>query len=304
MTYIDLEQIENISKKRKILNFLKEIVLFALVNLSVFVIWMIIINFNAFKLYFYQYLWYDSRFNNKIVSIEEKVHSAPDNVKKKKIILKRDEKKQIAKLERYYKKLLEEKLNRIKYVKKLSLYEKNLDKYLKIKQKNYKFAFNLLPPGKRILIPAIGVDAPIIDLKFISPEKLTKGDFDEYLYKWVVKYPYTPNPWQTGNILIFWHTSYYWWKKNPYGDIFAKIPLLRHGDIIEIIWDWKVYKYKIFKKLVRRPWQVKYTYEYYNKMWKILTVMWCYPIWTDRQRMLIIAKQINNLWVESLAFKN
>jgi sortase (surface protein transpeptidase) len=52
-----------------------------------------------------------------------------------------------------------------------------------------------------------------------------------------VKYPYTPDPGQSGNILIFGHTSYYWWKKNPYGDIFAKIPLLRHGDIIEIIWN-------------------------------------------------------------------
>jgi sortase (surface protein transpeptidase) len=71
--------------------------------------------------------------------------------------------------------------------------------------------------------------------------------------------------------------------------------LLRHGDIIEIIWNWKVYKYQIFKKLVKYPRQVKATYQYYAKQGKILTLMGCYPIGTDRQRMLIIAKQIENI---------
>jgi sortase (surface protein transpeptidase) len=70
--------------------------------------------------------------------------------------------------------------------------------------------------------------------------------------------------------------------------------LLRHGDIIQIIWNWKIYQYKVFKKLIRYPRQVAATYKYYNKG-HILTLMGCYPIWTDRQRMLIIAKQIDSL---------
>jgi LPXTG-site transpeptidase (sortase) family protein len=108
------------------------------------------------------------------------------------------------------------------------------------------------------------------------------------LYSGVVKYPYTPNPWEKWNVFIFWHSSYYWWKHNPYGTIFAKIPILKKGDKIIVEWKWRVYSYSVIKKYVLRPRQVDKIYKKYMNGY-YLSIMACYPIWSDRKRMVIIA---------------
>jgi hypothetical protein len=92
-------------------------------------------------------------------------------------------KKDLAKMERYYRQILENKLKNIKTIRKVSWYKKDLVRYLNLKQKKYKFVFNLLPPDNRILISSIGVNAPIVDLKVLPKEKTEKADFDEELYK-------------------------------------------------------------------------------------------------------------------------
>jgi hypothetical protein len=174
MSYIDLSQIEE-KKGNKFLKALKEIGLFVLINGGVFVIGMIIINFNAYKVYFYQYFGINSQNLKASLVLDNVEHKSLDKINKKQVILeKKDDKKELARLQRYYQKLIEKKISQIKSVKKLNIYEKNLSKYLRVKQKDIKFTFNLLPPGKRILIPAIGVNAPIIDLKFVPADKYAK----------------------------------------------------------------------------------------------------------------------------------
>ncbi len=98
--------------------------------------------------------------------------------------------------------------------------------YLEAKTKDLSFQFNTLPPENRIIIPAIGVNAPIVDVADANQKKLKEGDFDQELYSGVVKYPSTPEPGMTGNTLIFGHTSYYRWKKNPFAEVFAKMPAI------------------------------------------------------------------------------
>jgi LPXTG-site transpeptidase (sortase) family protein len=164
---------------------------------------------------------------------------------------------------------------------------------LKKKIHLYNIKFNTLPPDYRLVIPKLWLDVHVVTLTNIPIEKIKKADYDEYLYDGVVKYPYTPDPDKKWNVFIFGHTSYYWWKKNPYWTVFSSIPKLRHWDIMQLNWNWKTYKYKIFKKLILYPNQVDDVYRKY-KNWNYLTIMWCYPIWSDRQRMVIIAKKENS----------
>lgn len=158
--------------------------------------------------------------------------------------------------------------------------------------KEYDFTYSLVPPGNRLFIPAIGIDAPIVDITSASEEKLKKWDFDNELYEGVVKYPSTPEPGHKGNTLIFWHTSYYRWKKNPYGEVFAKIYDLKKGDQIKIARKWQLYIYEIIESKIVKPSEVDTEYLKY-KDWEYITLMGCYPIWSDARRWLIIAKRIN-----------
>jgi len=198
-------------------------------------------------------------------------------------------------MEQLKKHLLELKLNKKlnKFHKKYrtdAVYKPSYVSLLKNNSKTYNIKFNVLPPDARLTIPKIGVDVHIVTLNNIPIERIKKADYDEYLYDWVVKYPYTPDPGKKGNVFIFGHTSYYWWKKNPYGTVFSKIPRLKHDDIMKVTWKWKVYKYVIFKKFVLTTQQVSWIYKKYQNG-EFLTIMWCYPIWSDRKRMVIIAKR-------------
>ncbi len=155
---------------------------------------------------------------------------------------------------------------------------------------DYKFSYSLVPPGHRIFIPAIGVDAPIIDISAASEEKLKHWDFDKELFSGVVKYPSTPEPWNKWNTLIFWHTSYYRWKNNPYWEIFAKIYDLKKWDVIKVAWNGQLYTYEIIESVVTTPTKVDETYKQYTDG-EYITLMWCYPVGSDSRRWLIIAKR-------------
>lgn len=161
-----------------------------------------------------------------------------------------------------------------------------------LQNKDYDFSYSLIPPGNRIFIPAIWVDAPIVDINFVSEDKLKHGDFSSELYSGVVKYPSTPEPWHKGNSLIFGHTSYYRWKKNPYWEVFAKMFELKKWDEIKIARKWQLYVYEIVDSKVVKPTEVDATYMQYTN-WEYLTLMGCYPVWSDTRRWLIIAKRKN-----------
>ncbi len=175
----------------------------------------------------------------------------------------------------------------------------DMDSFLRSQLVKIDFEFNLLPPDNRISIPKLGIQAPVLNIVYYTPEKLAKWDFDKELYKWVVKYPHTASPGEEWNTLIFGHTSYYWRKKNPYGDIFAKIPLLKKWDILEVRRKGKYYQYKMIDRKVVWPSGVNDYYASYLSG-KYLTLMGCYPIGTDAQRIMVVFEKIDNL---PLSFK-
>lgn len=160
----------------------------------------------------------------------------------------------------------------------------------------YDLPFNRLPPGRRLLIWSIDVDAPIVDVPYASDDKLQNGDFDAELTQWVVKYPFTSMPWQEGNGLLFGHSSVSMREEpdNPFGYVFYKLTDLNQWDTFDIIWDGQLYSYVIEEKVIKDPEDVAAEIEKHDNKWEFnLTLMACYPRFTDLQRSLVRARQVN-----------
>lgn len=165
---------------------------------------------------------------------------------------------------------------------------------LKQKLDTYALGFNTLAPTNRLIIPSQWKNVPIIMTNFEKDIKdIHQWDFDKELEKWVVRYPTTALPWTKWNTLLFGHTSYDERKDNTYGTVFAWLPKLEAGEIIQIVWDWQLYTYRVKEKKVVRPRDVNDTYLAYNDPdTHLLTLMWCYPLGTTDKRILVIAELV------------
>lgn len=171
-----------------------------------------------------------------------------------------------------------------------------LEDYLSNKIWAYDFAFNDLPPGRRLQIDSIWVDTPIIDVDYASEEKMENGDFDNELRQWIVKYPFTAELGEEWNWLLFWHSSVSAREdtKNPFGYVFYKLPKIEIWETFDVIRDGQLYSYKIEEKLIKDPKDVWMEIEKYDKKWsRNLTLMACYPLFTAENRILVRARQIN-----------
>ena len=168
-----------------------------------------------------------------------------------------------------------------------------MEEFLDKKWEQHTIDFNTLPPGNRLIIPDLNINAPLIDTEENGVIDFSKENFDEELTKGVVKYPTTPTPGNKGNTLIFGHTSSEWWKKNEYGVIFRNIPKLKAGQKFYVIWNGKKTAYEMLERKVVRPKDVEnYYHEFSDKNESYLTLMGCYPIWTADKRMMVVAKKI------------
>lgn len=167
------------------------------------------------------------------------------------------------------------------------------ERILEEKLQNYDFKFNTLPPTNRLIVPSLGVNDPIVTSKYVSEKDFTNGNFYKELELGPVKYPTTPDPWQGGNTLIFWHTSEERWKHNPFSMAFAHIAELKQGDMIQVVRNGTLYQYKVIDIQVKYPQHVNDTYMQYQWLGKsYLTLMGCYPIGTDKQRILVIGELV------------
>lgn len=164
---------------------------------------------------------------------------------------------------------------------------------LKNKLSYYGFDFNTLPPVDRVVVSSIWLDVPLLSLTDKSVVDFGQGDFDTELREWVVKYPTTPTPGEGGNTLIFGHTSQERREKNPYGTVFSNIPKLQPDDEIKIVRGWELYTYKVVETVVHRPKDVDKEFQKrQDKDAEYVTLMWCYPLGTTKQRMMVIAERV------------
>jgi sortase A len=126
----------------------------------------------------------------------------------------------------------------------------------------------------RIQIPAIGVDAPIV-----------QGDGWEQLKKGVGQHIGTANPGSAGNTVLSAHNDIF-------GEIFRDLDRLQPGDEITIYTTQRSYTYVISDSIVVEPTQVDIME---NTSQATLTLISCYPYLVDDKRIAITSRlQTNN----------
>jgi sortase A len=128
--------------------------------------------------------------------------------------------------------------------------------------------------ANRIQIPAIGVDAPIV-----------QGDGWEQLKKGVGQHIGSANPGEKGNIVLSAHNDIF-------GEIFRDLDRLKPRDEIKIYTNQRAYTYVVSDSDVVEPTQVDIMD---STSQPTLTLISCYPYLVDDQRIAVTSRiQTNN----------
>lgn len=122
--------------------------------------------------------------------------------------------------------------------------------------------------GRRIEIPVIDVDAPIIE-----------GDSWEALKKGVGHHIGSANPGERGNCVLSAHNDIY-------GEIFRRLPDLSVGDEIRVHTETQVYRYVVEQTRIVEPTETSVLDQTSTP---VLTLISCYPYGVDTHRIVVIA---------------
>lgn len=126
--------------------------------------------------------------------------------------------------------------------------------------------------ANRIQIPAIGVDAPIV-----------QGDGWEQLKKGVGQHIGSANPGEKGNVVLSAHNDIF-------GEIFRDLDRLGPGDEITVYTNQRAYTYVVSESQVVEPTQVEVMD---NTAQPTLTLISCYPYLVDDQRIAVTSRLQN-----------
>ena len=118
----------------------------------------------------------------------------------------------------------------------------------------------------RIQIPAIGVDAPVV-----------QGDGPEQLKKGVGQNIGSADPGKAGNVVLSAHND-------VYGEIFRYLDKLKPGDEIILHTNQRAYTYVVVNSQVVEPTDVQVMEQTAEPM---VTLISCYPYLVDTQRIVV-----------------
>lgn len=157
-----------------------------------------------------------------------------------------------------------------------------------IKRQSYSAAIptptpNFNPSSEaRIVIPKIGVDAPII-------WNVEESNLNEKLLSGVVHSQGTALPGDKGKVFITGHSSYYSWASSDYKNVFALLDKLAPGDKIYLKYSSSLFTYQVSGSRVVPPSEISVMSQDpgYN-----LALMTCVPVGTNINRLIVIASQI------------
>ncbi|MCJ7537817.1 MAG: class D sortase [Anaerolineales bacterium] len=127
--------------------------------------------------------------------------------------------------------------------------------------------------ANRIQIPAIGVDAPIV-----------QGDGWEQLKKGVGQHIGSTDPGEKGNVVLSAHNDIF-------GEIFRDLDRLKPGDEITIYTNQRAYSYVVSDSEIVEPTQVGIME---NTSQPTLTLISCYPYLVDDHRIAITSRLQTN----------
>jgi sortase A len=124
----------------------------------------------------------------------------------------------------------------------------------------------------RIRIPAIGIDAPIV-----------QGDGWEQLKKGVGQHLGSVNPGETGNVVLSAHNDIY-------GELFRHLDQLQEGDEIIISTRTREYIYRVSYYQRVSPSEVSVMDPTIDP---IVTLISCYPYLINNERYIVVAQLVN-----------
>lgn len=127
--------------------------------------------------------------------------------------------------------------------------------------------------GVRIQIPALNIDAPIV-----------QGDGWEQLKKGVAQHIGTANPGEKGNIVLSGHND-------VFGEVFRYLDRLKAGDQILIYTFGRSYTYIVKGWTLVKPDQVEVMAPTPDET---VTLISCYPYLVDKQRIIVKAGLLKN----------
>ncbi len=120
----------------------------------------------------------------------------------------------------------------------------------------------------RIQIPAIGIDAPVV-----------QGDGWEQLKKGVGEHVGSPNPGEKGNLVLSAHND-------VFGEIFKDLDKLKTGDEVIIYTSQRAYVYTVQQTQTVEPTRVEVMAA---TLEPVTTLISCYPYLVDNQRIVVTA---------------
>lgn len=131
---------------------------------------------------------------------------------------------------------------------------------------------NSIPKVNTLIIPAVGIDVPIVE-----------GQTEDALNRGAWRRPNTSTPDKGGNTVITGHRFRY---LPPSNLTFYHLDKVQVGDVIIIYWNQERFEYEVEDIFVVQPEQVEIES---NTAEPRLTLYTCTPLWTAKQRLVIVA---------------
>jgi len=152
----------------------------------------------------------------------------------------------------------------------------------------------IAPYENRIIIPTIGKNIPLIDIKQQKVEWIDELNdiFMKELENGVIRYPGSAKPWEEGNSFIFGHSSNFPWMQWEYNDVFSLLDHVTYDDEVVVYYGQEKHTYKIRTKDVISPGDVSVLKDDGNDKSK-LTLMTCWPIGTTLNRLVLTGDLIS-----------
>ncbi len=151
---------------------------------------------------------------------------------------------------------------------------------------------DIYPSDNRLYIPSLDKNVPLITVPHHKNWNQLETNIQKGLQDGVVVHPVSRPPEKEGNLFITGHSSYYTWDNGRFKDVFALLHEMNTNEIVEVYWNGKKYTYLIKAKKVVPPTATQVLKQPDDV--KIITLMTCTPIGTNKNRLILIGEQIEN----------
>ncbi|MDA1292639.1 MAG: sortase [bacterium] len=147
-----------------------------------------------------------------------------------------------------------------------------------------------------IVIPSLGIRAPVLlpSMKNWSSRAwdMLEEQMQVGLNHGAVAYPHSSGPGRKGNLIIAGHSSppTESARNSEFGSLFSKLPTINIGEEISIVTNGSPVRYRVEEKTIVSPQTTSILEQQYDE--SILKLITCFPVGTTRDRMIILAKKI------------